>query len=262
MTHRLLYLLVVLWLALALCPAHTLAQPADEPAREPSLWSLRLSAELGAGSRDIDLPMDGFVHRIRPGFFPTAGLGFELDHAASDAMTLGLIVRYQSSIAHGIVEQHTDGSVHPLDVRAHRLELGFAPRIRLDASGVFSLLGALGYGFSNFRPEAHHLVTPAYSLIGPYLRAGLQLAPWPERLRLIVAPELQWVHHVGPGIRERGVAAQGLAAGGEAAIELVLSAHWSVRAGYRETRCWLDSSQEQRFQDVARFITARVAGAL
>jgi hypothetical protein len=225
-------------------------------------WSLRLSADLGAGTRDIDVPMDGIVYRIRPGHFAAVGLGFELDHAVSQAVTLGLLVRYQSSIGHGIVERHTDGSVHPLDARAHRLELGFAPTFAFDSARTWALAAAAGYGLLNFRPEAHHLVTPAYSLAGPHLRAALQFAPWDGLIRLSLGPEVQWIVHVGQDLRDRGMAASGLGAGGEAALELRLGRQFTIGATYRELRSFLDSSQAQRFVDVARFITARLSGTL
>jgi hypothetical protein len=35
-----------------------------------------------------------------------------------------------------------------------------------------------------------------------------------------------------------------------------------VQVTYREMRSWLDSSQAQYFQDVTRFVTARLSGKL
>jgi hypothetical protein len=248
-------------LALALS-IRAAAQSASEPDAQANPWSLRLSAELGAGARNIDLPIDGVVYQIRPGLFPAVGLGFELDHAASSAVTVGLLLRYQSSIGHGIVERHTDGSGHRMDVRSHRLELAVAPTFALDASRTWSLCASAGYAISNFRPEAHHLQTPAYSLDGPHLRVALQLAPWQGVIRLRVGPEIQWIVHVGQDLEDRGMAARGLGLGGEAAIELALGRRWILGATYREMRVWLDSAQVERFEDVARFITARVSGNL
>jgi hypothetical protein len=267
MTRRLRVAAASLGLALGI--THALALPtsaaaqADDGDQPPSIpWSLKLSAELGAGSSDIDLPVDGIVQRIRPGLFAAGGLAFELEHRASDSVRLGLLVHYQSSIAHGIVERHTDGSEHALDVRSHRLELAFAPTIRFDDSGTWALAAAAGYGFRNFRPDVHHLVTPAYSLSGPHARAQLRLTLLNGALRLSAGPEVQWIVVVGPDLVARGIASQGLGVGGAAALELELGAHWSVGASYRELRSWLDSSQAQRFEDVARFITARLSGTL
>jgi len=244
-------------------PAATAAQGAgDEAAPTTNPWSLRLSAELGAGRRDIDIPREGVVQQIRTDLFPLAGLGFALDHAASEAITLGLLVRYQTSVGLGISEQHTDGSVRPLDVRSHRLELAVAPTLRLDESGTWALGASAGYGLQNFRPEAHEIVTPAYSLAGPHLRMELQLGPWDGLIRLRAGPEIQWITHVGQDLVDRGLASRGLGVGGEAAIEVALGQRWAIRASYREMRSWLDSSQVQSFEDVARFVSASLSGKL
>jgi hypothetical protein len=247
----------------ALLPARASAQQTPGEQRVPGRpWSLRLSADLGAGGRDIDLPTDGVVNRIEGGLFPAAGAGFELDHAASPAVSLGLLARYQSSVGLGIVEHHTDGSRHAQDARSHRLELAFAPTFYFDAAQTWALAAWAGAAFNNFRPEAHHLVTPAYTLAGPHLRAALQVAPWDGRLRLVLGPEVQWIAYVGQDLIDRGVAETGFGIGGEAAIELKLGSRFRVGAAYREMRAWLDSSQVQRFVDVSRFVTARLTGTL
>lgn len=251
------------WFALgALVPMRSAAEPARDEAPSPSPWSLTLSAEAGAGSSDIDVPMDGIVYRIRPGFFPIAGVGFELDHAFSRAIDLGLLVRYQSSVGAGIVEQRTDGSERPIDFRSHRLELALAPTFELDDDGTWALLAAAGYAIRNFRPEAHDVVTPGYSLAGPHLRVELRFSPFERLIRLRVGPEVQGILHVGQELVDRGMASRGLGLGGEAALELALGSYWSLQMAYREIHAWLDSAQTQRFEDVARYITARVSGTL
>jgi hypothetical protein len=255
------------WVALAMAlPAGVHAQATPEAATSQAAaadaWSLRLSAELGMGSRDFDLPADGVVYRTQTGTFPAGGLGFELDHAASEQLGLGLLIRYQSSIAHGIVEQHTDGSEHPLDIRSLRLELAFAPQLRLDAEGDWVLAASAGYALSDFRPEAHHLVTPAYRLAGPHLRLELQFPRLFDVIRLRFGPELHGIVDVGQDLIERGMAGQGVGLGGEAAIDVALGRHFMLHATYREMRSWLDSSQTQSFEDVSRFATVRVSGKL
>jgi hypothetical protein len=263
-TRRLTAIAALICAVLAIAPpTSTSAQDAgDDAAPTINPWSLRLSAELGAGRRDIDIPREGVVQQIRTDLFPVAGLGFALDHAASDAITVGLLVRYQTSVGLGISEQHTDGSVRPLDVRAHRLELAVAPTLRLDESGSWALAASAGYGLANFRPDAHEIVTPAYSLAGPHLRLELRLAPWDGPIRLRVGPEIQWIAHVGQDLVDRGMASRGLGVGGEAAIEVALGQRWAIGASYREMRSWLDSSQAQSFEDVARFVTASLSGKL
>jgi hypothetical protein len=264
-----LALAVALGLGVALS-SRALAQDGGEPVLEPLAaaseqtvrWSLRLSGELGVGSRDFDVPVDGVVQQTRTGLFPALGVGFALDHAASDDVSLGLLVRYQTSVAHGIVERHTAGSDHPLNVRSHRLELGVVPSVRLDGEGRWALAATAGYSVRSFRPEAHHLITPAYGLGGPHLRVELKLAPFGELIRLRVGPEVHWIVQVGDDLLARGIADRGLGLGGEAALELAVGGRWTVHVAYVEMRSWADSSQSRSFVDVARFLTAGLAGTL
>jgi hypothetical protein len=232
----------------------------SEAATEPS-WSLRLSGGFGFGTRDFDLPRDGVIYESRTGIFPAADLGFELDHAASDHVGVGLHLRFQSSVGLSIVEQHTDGSERAQDLRSQRLELAIAPTFRFDTNGRWALLTSIGYGISDLRPEVH-LETPGYFLAGPHLRAELQIPLAGERVRLRLGPEVQWIAHVGQELVHRGVAKSGFGAGGVAAVEVMLGRRWTVDASYRELRIWVDSSEAGAFEDVARFVTARLTGTL
>ena len=224
-------------------------------------WALRLSAEMGFGMREFGLPEDNVVNRTETGMFPAAGAGFELDHELSDALVLGLLLRYQTSLGLGLIEEHTDGSEHPIDARTHHIEIALAPTLHFDDAARWGLCLSLGYGIAGFRPIAH-LVTPGFSLAGPHLRAQLQAPLVPDRLRLRIGPEGQWVAHVGQELKDRGVDSSGFAVGGEAALELSLGEHWMVHAAYREMRSFIGTSQSESFEDVARFVTARVSGKL
>ena len=52
------------------------------------------------------------------------GTSATMIHATSPAVSLGLHFRFQSSVPHGVVERHTDGSGHPIDVRSRELRRG------------------------------------------------------------------------------------------------------------------------------------------
>jgi hypothetical protein len=99
-------------------------------------------------------------------------------------------------------------------------------------------------------------------LAGPYARVELQLPLIGERVRVRAGPELQWVLQAGQELLDRHVASHGLGVGGTAALELVLGDRWTLAATYRELRAWLGSSQGGSFEDVQRFITARLSGVL
>ena len=231
------------------------------PAPEFVAWSLRLSAGLGVGTRDFDLPRDGVIYQTRGGVFPAAELGFELDHLVSDDIIIGLHIRYQSSVGLRLVEHLTDGSTHTRDTRSLRLSLALTPKFRLDAKGRWTLETPVGYGISDLHPAAH-LETPAFLLAGPYVRAELQLWLGEKLVRVRIGPEAQWIAQVGEELVARGVAKSGLGLGGVGAIAVALSPHWMIEAAYGEWRTWLDSSQPGSFEDVTRFITARLLGTL
>jgi hypothetical protein len=204
------------------------------------------------------------VQQTETGLFPVAGVGVELEHRASDHALLAALGRYQSSMGLGVIELHTDGSEHPVDVRAHRLEAGFAPTFLLDERGGWAIELCAAYSVLGFRPLSH-LVTPAFSLSGPLLRAQLQV-PIGSVLRIRVGPEAQWIVTAGEDLRERGVSSSGFGVGGEAALELSLGARVQVAAAYREGWSFLASSAPsgdgRGFRDTARFVTARVTGQL
>jgi hypothetical protein len=276
--HRLALLVVALGMML---PTRTIAQaPSDEEQAPPDeeqatpdeeqaptdeeaapQWWFRISAEGGVGGRVFDLPMDGVVYRTDPGLFPVAGLGVELEHAASKRIHVSALGRYQSSIDLEIVELHTDGSAHPIDVRAHRLEAGLSLALRFDDTGRWALALGASYGVLGFRPLLHQF-TPAFTLSGPLLRAQLQAPIVPGVLRLRVGPEGQWIVQVGRDLTERGMASSGVSLGGEAALELLLGHSIMIHAAYREAWSLIDSSQAQSFKDIARFVTAGVTGTL
>ena len=255
--------------ALVAAPAYaqedavTEEEPGDAEAAPEHPLSLHLSAGLGIGTRAVDVPLDGALHQTRTGAFPAFVVGFDLQYAASSAFGIGLVTRYQSSVlGHPMVEQHTDGTDRPMDVRAHRFELSLAPTLFFDDARRWSLGLAAGYATRNLRPEVHHLLTPSYSLSGPHLRLDLGLPLWEDMLRLRLGPEAHILVDVGSEVRDRDVAGEGLGLGFEAALALKLTAALSVHLTYRETHASLDTEQGESFSDVGRYVTTRLEGRL
>ena len=153
------------------------AEAAPEAQVEPevvSKWSLRVAAEGGIGTRSFELPMDGVVYRTDTGVFSVAGAALEIEHAVSSSVGIGVLARYQSSIGLEITELHTDGSEVPLEVRAHRFEPALR-HVPLRRCGTRALALCAGYGVLGL--PLVHLVTPAFTLAGPFLRVQLQVPP-------------------------------------------------------------------------------------
>lgn len=224
-------------------------------------WALRLSAGLGMGTRDLEMPVSGTVSRFETGLFPAAELGFQLAAPLGQSSALGLQVRYQSSLQHHIVERRVDGSAREQAIRAHCLDLGLTPELWLDAQGDWTLAALLGYGLCELRP-LEHLLTPAYGLGGPLTRLRVQAPLWPGKLQIQVAPEAQWVLQVGHALVRQGVSSTGLGLGAEIVLRWVVGRRWNVDLAYRELWTWLDVPGGPTAQDRARFAIARLAGML
>ena len=233
------------------------AHSADE---ETASWTMQLSAELGIGMRDMVIPRDGLSFQVNTGVFAAVGLGFHLDHRVSTRLSIGLAARYQSSVGLVAVEKLTDGTEHARKTRAHQLEVGLVPTLRVGDSG-WVVYGALGYALSEVDPEGH-LVTPSYHLGGPQVRAAVQIPLGTPRLRLHLSPDGQLVVQVGDELLARGVHSTGFGAGASAALEFCVNEHWVVAASYRELRFWLGTDQGPRFTDASRFVSAQIKGRL
>lgn len=228
----------------------------------PAPFHLRLAAGAGVGVRSIDLPRDGLVYEVRSGVFPAVELGFGLDYDASEAWTVGLLLRYQTSLGLVLRERRTDGSEQTRDTRSSRLEAGLSTTVRFGA-GPFGIGGALGYAIVNLHPQGH-LLTPAFHLGGPFARLSLAFGFLDNRLRLRVGPEAHLVVQVGDELLEvtslRGSTA-GMGLGGEASLELDV-APLTFGLTYRELHRSVDSGGDATVNDVARFATFRLTGEL
>jgi hypothetical protein len=97
---------------------------------------------------------------------------------------------------------------------------------------------------------------------GPFLRVDLQLPLGTDLIRLRLGPEAQWIVQVGKELEHAGFATSGIGFGGVAALVIQLSERWIVDASYGELRVWLGSPQSESLEDVSRFVTARLSGAL
>lgn len=213
-------------------------------------------AGVGLGTRELRWPVPGEMLAVDTGAFVAVEVGAALGLQLSDAVALGPEFVYQTSLDHEVDEMHIAGETQTMALRAHRFEGLLALTFRLGKSGGFRIAPAVGYGVRALHPEVHHLITPSYSLTGPLVRVALRI-PFGDSLALRLAPELQYVL-VGDALEERGVASSGLAFGGDAALELVLSARISTELTFRQAHAVMASSLGDDSTDVERFATLRV----
>jgi hypothetical protein len=233
------------------------AREEDMPAEDDVLSVLgRVHAGLGVGTRDLEWPTQGETLAVQTGAFIAVELGATVAIALSNAVALGPEFAYQTSLDHEVKEEHISGQAQTIAIRAHRFEGLLAVTFRFGERGGFRITPALGYGVRNLRPEVHHLLIPSYSLAGPLARVTLRI-PLAESVALRLGPELQYVL-VGDELEEHGVESNGLAFGGDAALELALSASVAVELTFREAHALMRSALGTDSADVERFTTVRL----
>jgi hypothetical protein len=245
---------------LAAHPAH--AQSADEP--EPVAQrgvALQFAAGLGLGTLSFERPTEDGVQTLNETAFPAAELLVSVRAWPEQAFSLDVSFAYQTSL--GLTLQLSPLFALPenLSVRTQRAELAAAPIMRLGGtSSRLSLALPMGLSIQSLAPEEHQYDMPSYLLGGPFVRpeARIELG---EIVQLRAGPDLQWIVLLSESLRERGVCCQGIAFGGQGAIEASVGTHVSVALAYREMHAFAPGSRTS-FQDVQRFLTARVAGAV
>lgn len=224
----------------------------------PGETALEIHAYAGAGlgARSLEWPSAGETWSVSTGAFLAVELGAGFAIAPSRSFAIGPELAYQTSLDHEVDETHVAGAMDTLRIRAHRFAGLLALTFKLGSSGGFRIVPAIGYGMRNLRPEVHHLLTPSYSLGGPLVRLGFRI-PFGDSVALRLAPEVQLIS-VGDALEERGVSSSGLAFGGEAELEIALTAKLGLELSFREAHAIMSSSQGDDASDVERFSTVRV----
>ena len=223
----------------------------------------QLSLGAGIGTRSFLRPTTLGAQRLNDVLFPAVDVGLALHAWPDDSFSLGVLLRYQSSLGLEIDERPLFGLPTSLDVRAERIEVSVAPTFRLGDSSTSVALGfPLGFAMRTFWPEANEFRTPGYSLAGPQLRAEL-IIPFSESFGLRLGPELIWALAIDDSITSQGVASQAIAIGGEAALHLQLGAVLGIELCYRESHAFASTTVTTAlFEDVERFAVVRLVGSL
>jgi hypothetical protein len=226
------------------------ARVAAESRRAEALH-VDFSLGLGLGGRAIERPILEGVQRIGPGYFPTADVGVRAHAWPEQTWSLGVSLRYQTSLVDTAWEHaplSPDSEVH---VRCHHVELGMFPTWRPAAGSSWSLAVGAGYAMRVLWPDVHNLQTPRQVLTGPFLRPELWLTGLGP-LSLRFGPELQAVLTMDHALRAAVSSARGLAVGGQLSALVELGEQYRLELMYRESRVLL----VQDFSDTERFVTA------
>ena len=247
--------------ASVLIAALWLAQPAAaqdegaEPEADESQLVVRVFGGVGLGTRDFTFQTPAELRSVETGPFAALEVGASFLFAVSDSFSLGPMLVYQTSFAHEIEETHIAGASDELGIRSHRFDATLAATIAIGSAG-FRLALAAGVAVQNLRPEVHHLLTPAYSSMGPLGRLIVRI-PFTQSFALRLAPEVAWMVP-GYSLEELGLRDSGLLVGGEIAFELAVSDSLALELAARDALAWLPSSIGEDATDNGMFATTRV----
>jgi hypothetical protein len=220
-------------------------------------------AGFGFGTRSFERPTLLGGQRLPTAYFPVADVGLGVTFLPNARFSLAVLLRYQTSIGMHITERPPFALRNELGARSERAELSVAPTFKVgDSEQSLAFSFPVGLQVRTLWPDVHESMTPGYSLIGPHVRAEL-LATITPQLKLRIGPELQWIVAIDRSIRQDGVADQGTAIGGEAALQLQLGSWFGLDLCYRESHAFASSNNAGPiFKDIERFVTARFIGTL
>jgi hypothetical protein len=247
---------------IAVALATPLAARAQEREPKASIDATRveLSAGLGVGSRSFERPTPSGVQVLDTTPFAAADLSLRVDALRASALQLGVLVRYQTSLAMMVETQPLFALPREVTARSSRVELSVVPALRLGANlDAPRLALPVGVSARTFWPETHDKATFGYSLIGPHVRPELVWPLGPATLR--VGPELQWIVAMDRALRRDGVSAQGFSIGMDASLGLALDASWGLELSYRQARAFAAGKNGRAdFTDAERYVTLRLSG--
>jgi hypothetical protein len=235
------------------------AEVEGEPSAQRAL-SLHVAAGLGVGTLAFTVPTAQGTQRLPDAPFAAADVAVRLHISPEAALSLETLLAYQSSLGFKVQFDPLFALPEEIAARAERMELSVAPVFRLGAAeSGWALAFPVGFAFRAFLPEVHEYPVDKYLVGGPQLRAELWLQLG-ELVRMRIGPELQWIALVDGVMSEHGACCQGVAIGGQGALEASVGPHFRVAFAYREAHGYVPL--DWRFKDVERFLTARLAGEL
>lgn len=198
------------------------------------------------------------VQTLTASAVPAAEVGLDVIAWPKESFSLAFALHYRTALGLKVQESPPFALQNETKARSEEIELSVAPGWALGDSVRLSVpLGAI---IRTFWPSVHTLMTPGYSLIGPFARVELNARiSGPVVLRL--GPEVQWIMLIDRALRDTGVNSQGLAIGAEAALLVELGETWMIGFAYRESHALASTNRGVTFEDVERYWTLRVSGA-
>ena len=231
-------------------------KPASEAPTGPGV-SVQPYAGIGMAMRSFSRPTSLGLQKLAASAVPGAEVGLTVVAWPEEPFSLGFNLAYQTALGFTVTESPPFALQNHVRARSERVALDIAPTWHFGALNVGVAIGASA---RVLWPEAHLLMTPGYSLIGPHARLELT-ARFNERLTVRIAPEGQWIVLIDQDLKATGVSSQGMAVGGEAAVNITVSDHIQVGVNYRESHALISTNRNTQFQDVERYLTLRGTGS-
>ena len=221
---------------------------------------LHAATGVGVGTLSFARPIAQGVQRLPATAFAALELALRAHAWPHDALSLETLLAYQTSIGLELQFDPLFGLPEEIDVRTQSFEVSAAPVLRLgeEDSGI-ALAFPVGFAFRSFVTEVHEFPVAGYGVGGPLLRAEFWLRLG-ELVRLRIGPEAQWIVIVDGPMRREGACCQGVAIGGQGVLEASVGPVFRVAFAYHESRAFVPL--DYRFEDVVRYLTARIAGDL
>jgi hypothetical protein len=245
-------------------PGSHAADPTSPATPPAAALRLQVFGGIGVGTRSMNRPISVGVQRLEESVFPATEFGLRVRVWPEQAFSLAVLLTYQTSIGWTIDEKPLFAIANEVSVRAERAELSVAPSLRLgDSPRAMAVSLPIGFALRTFLPDLHDQLSPRYTLLGPLVRAELSVALG-EAINLRFGPELHWIVALDRSLRQDGVAAQGIAVGAEATLQVPLGRRLALELNYRESHAFAPNAagSGRVFTDVERFATFRFAGTL
>ena len=215
----------------------------------------------GIGERSISIPSRRSDRQLGTGVFPALQVGLHGELALRRVL-IGAMATYETAVGlrAASIEPRSGSSVDGAQLRSNSLTFGLVPGYRFGAAyESVSLRVFVGWAFRSLHTVVD-LETPSYSLHGPTLRPELTLPLDHGFIVIRLAPELQVIAGASRRLVEISDASlPGVAFGGEASLQMRLTAALSVALAYRESYAMLSTAWGSYVRDAERFVTLQLA---
>lgn len=230
-------------------------EPTDEAAASPVRFFI--GAGLGAGTLSFSRPAEGGNLVLPTSPFAAADVDVRVHLWPSDSLGFELLAAYQTSLGWVLEMDPQFALPEKVNVRAQRMELSFAPVLRV--SDVVSLALPVGLAAQLFTPKAHQYNLDPYAIGSALVRAEAILK-LTDSVTVRGGAELHWLGFFNHALEGEGVCCSGGAVGLQAAVHATLTETFSLALAFRELRSVVPVAA--RFTSTERTATARIVGEL